>query len=110
MSPSRISESQMVITPLKHAENKKCKLGAIVTGLDLNNVSDDDLATLKEATHRYQLLMIKDQHDLNVKKHWELVTRLDPTAHEVHGHGTVEQFAKTGGMLAVGDSLPDCRT
>ncbi|KUJ20037.1 Clavaminate synthase-like protein [Mollisia scopiformis] len=90
----------MVITPIKHGADKKCKLGATVTGLDLNNVSDEDLATLKEATHRYQLLMIKDHHNLDVKKHWELVTRLDPTAHEVHGHGTVAQFAKTGGMLA----------
>lgn len=95
----------MVITPLKHGADKKCNFGATVTGLDLNNISDEELATLKAATHKYQLLMIKVQHDLDVKKHWQLVTRLDPAAHEVHGHGTVAQFAKTGGMLAVSQSL-----
>lgn len=102
MSPSRTLQSQIAITPLKHAVDKKCTMGATVTGLDLNNMSDEELATLKEATHKYQVVMIKDQHNLDPVKHWELVTRLDPEAElNTHGHGTVKEFAKTGGMLAV---------
>ena len=101
MSPSRILESKMVVTPIKHGADKKCTMGATITGLDLNDVSNEDLAALREATHRYQLVMIKDHHDLDPVKHWELVTRLDPEAPNVHGHGTVQQFKKVGGLLSV---------
>lgn len=101
MSPSRLLESKMVVTPIKHGVDKKCTFGATVTGLDLNDLSDEDLAALREATHKYQLVMIKDQHDLDPVKHWDLVTRLDPKAPNVHGHGTVQEFKKVGGMLSV---------
>ncbi len=101
MSPSKLLESQMVITPLKHGVDKKCNYGAEIRGLDLNHLSDEDIQALREAAHKYQLLMIKDQHDLDVVKHWEMIARMDPDAPEVHGHGTVKEFQKTGGMLAV---------
>ncbi|TVY93633.1 putative dioxygenase [Lachnellula willkommii] len=100
MSPSRINESSLVVTPIKHAADKKCTIGAIITGLDLNDITDEDLSTLKEAIHQYQYVTIKDQHNLDPVKHWELVTRLDPEAPQVHGHGTVKEFQKTGGLLS----------
>ncbi|KAK0099658.1 hypothetical protein ONS95_013449 [Cadophora gregata] len=100
MSPSRVLESKMIVTPIKHGLDKKCTMGATVTGVDLNDISNEDLAALREATHKYQLVMIKGQHDLNPVKHWELVTRLDPEAPNVHGHGTVQQFKKVGGLLS----------
>lgn len=89
------------MTPIKHDTDKKCTFGATITGLNLNDISNEDLASLKEATHRYQLVMIKGQHDLDPVKHWELITRLDPEAQQVHGHGTPEQFKKVGGLLSV---------
>ncbi|KAF4617048.1 hypothetical protein G7Y89_g15100 [Cudoniella acicularis] len=100
MSPSRILESTMAITPIKHSPNKKCTMGATITGLDLNNITDEDLATLKDAVHQYQYAVIKDQHNLDPVKQWELVTRLDPEAPQVHGHGTVKEFSKVGGLLS----------
>jgi alpha-ketoglutarate-dependent taurine dioxygenase len=100
MSPSKISEG-IVITSLKHSPDKDCPMGATITGIDLNDISDEDLEALRAATHEYQLVVIKDQHNLDPVKHWEFITRLDPAAPQVHGHGTVQQFAKTGGMLAV---------
>ena len=91
----------MVVAPLKHAGDKKCNFGATITGLDLNDISDEELEVLRAAIHKYQLVSLKGQHNLDPVKHWELVSRLDPTAPQVHGHGTVEQFKKQGGMLAV---------
>ena len=64
-----------------------CKLGAPITGLNLNDISDENLEALREVTHKYQLVVIKDQHEPDPVKHWELVSRLDPTAPQVHGHG-----------------------
>lgn len=63
MSPSRTSEG-IVITPLEHGADKKCTMGATITGIDLNNLSDEELEAVRAATHKYQLVMIKDQHDL----------------------------------------------
>jgi hypothetical protein len=91
----------MVVTPIKHAADKKTTMGATITGLDLNDISNEDLEALREAVHRFQYVTIKDQHDLDPVKHWELVTRLDPTAPQVHGHGTVKEFSKVGGLLSV---------
>ena len=91
----------MVITSLKHGADSKCSFGATITGLDLNDISDEELEVLREATHKYQLVLIKDQHNLDPVKHWDLISRLDPTAPQVHGHGTVKDIKKTGGILAV---------
>ncbi|RDW62288.1 clavaminate synthase-like protein [Coleophoma cylindrospora] len=102
MSPSRTKE-ELVVTPIKHAPEKKCSMGAIITGLDLNDISDEELEQLRAATHKYQVVVIKNQHNLDPVKHWDLVTRLDPTAPNVHGHGTVKQFQKTGGLLSKRD-------
>jgi hypothetical protein len=34
---------------IKHAADKKCTMGAIISGLDLNDISNEDLAALKDA-------------------------------------------------------------
>ena len=91
----------MVVTPLKHSAEKKCALGATITGLDLNNISDEELEDLRSAIHEYQVVVIEDQQNLDPVKQWDLITRLDPTAPQVHGHWVVKEFNQTRGMLAV---------
>jgi alpha-ketoglutarate-dependent taurine dioxygenase len=59
----------MMVTTLKQSAEKKCTFGATITGLDLNNISDEDLKALRAATHKYQLVCIKNQHDLDPVKH-----------------------------------------
>jgi hypothetical protein len=90
MSPPRITESKIVVIPLKHRVDRKCEFGATITGLDLNDISNEDLEILREATHKYQLLMIMDQH-------WDLVSRLDLTVPQVHVH----ESKKTEEILSV---------
>lgn len=91
----------MTVTPVKHSPEKKCTMGAMITGLDLNNISNEELESLREAVHHYEYVVIKGQQNLDPVKHWELVTRLDPEAPQVHGHGTVKEFAARGGLLSV---------
>jgi hypothetical protein len=69
MSPSRITESSLVVTPMKHGADKKCTFGTTITGIDLNDISDEDLEALRAATHEYQLVCIKNQYDLDPVKH-----------------------------------------
>jgi hypothetical protein len=40
------------------------------------------LMKLKEATHKYKAIVIKNQHNLEPIKHWELVTRLVLQQHQ----------------------------
>ncbi|KAK5724728.1 hypothetical protein LTR15_004775 [Elasticomyces elasticus] len=76
------------------------QLGANIAGLDLNNISDTDVQHLKDAVWTHKVVIVKGQKDLDPKKQWELVTRFDPEAPQVHSHGDVKTFQNKGGMLS----------
>jgi hypothetical protein len=61
---------------------------------------DDDVQHLKEAVWTHKVVVVKGQKDLEPIKQWELVTRFDPDAEQVHSHGDVKTFAAKGGMLS----------
>lgn len=92
---------QWFVKPISHGPGALCNFVVTVTGIDLNDLSEEDLMRLKEATHKYKAIVIKIQHNLEPIKHWEFIARLDPTAAPVHGHGTGKDFKKTGGFLSV---------
>lgn len=48
------------------------------------------------------MIVVKGQKNLDPKKHWELVTRFDPEAPQVHSHGNLTSFNKKGGVLSKG--------
>ncbi|KAG9189244.1 hypothetical protein G6011_06112 [Alternaria panax] len=70
--------SNFKIEPLVHPEGKTCKFGAVITGLDLNNFTEDIVAQLEKATWEHKLIIIKGQNDLKPKRAWELLQALDP--------------------------------
>ncbi|KAI1076490.1 hypothetical protein F5B20DRAFT_318366 [Whalleya microplaca] len=101
MSPSAITpEPTFTVTRMKKLPNEKHNFGAVVTGVDLNNISDADVQHLSEAIWIHKVVVVKGQKDLLPAKHWELVTRFDPDAPQVHSHGNLKAFNKTGGLLA----------
>lgn len=70
MPPSRMpKESTTVVKPISHGPGKLCNFGATVTGIDLNDLSDEDVVILKEAAHKYKVIVIKIQHNLELIKH-----------------------------------------
>jgi len=93
----------MQITPVTHDDAKLCKTGAVVSGVDLNHLSDEELEELREAAHKYKVILIKNQQNLEPINQWNFITRLDPSAPQVHGHGTLKDFQKTGGLLSVSE-------
>ena len=90
------------VIPYEKLADQKFNFGAAVTGLDLNGISTADVNTLRRAIWTHKVLVIKGQKDLDPKKHWELVTRLDPDAPQIHSHGDVATFNKKGGVLTKG--------
>ncbi|XP_014556027.1 hypothetical protein COCVIDRAFT_38263 [Bipolaris victoriae FI3] len=103
MSPGRLaSESTFEIKELKKSANEKYNFGAVIEDLDLGNMSDADLKALSDAIWTHKLIVVKGQKSLAPIKQWELVTRFDPKAPQVHSHGDVKTFSKQGGLLSKG--------
>ncbi|GLI82204.1 hypothetical protein PoHVEF18_010611 [Penicillium ochrochloron] len=96
------NHTSFTVTPLERTPEQKFNFGARVTGVDLNNISDDDVDRLQAAIWRHKVIVVKAQHNLNPKKQWELVTRLDPKASDGHSHGDLTTFRAKGGLLAQG--------
>ncbi|KAF2091770.1 Clavaminate synthase-like protein [Saccharata proteae CBS 121410] len=88
------------IEPLQRGKDERYNFGATITGLDLNTITDEDVEHLKEAIWTHKVVVVKGQENLDPKKHWELVTRFDPSAPQVHSHGDIKTFQKKGGMLS----------
>ncbi|KAK5701645.1 hypothetical protein LTR97_004463 [Elasticomyces elasticus] len=101
MSPSiLLPDATFDIIELPKSTKEKYNLGANIAGLDLNNISDTDVQHLKDAVWTHKVVIVKGQKDLDPKKQWELVTRFDPEAPQVHSHGDVKTFQNKGGMLS----------
>jgi hypothetical protein len=80
------------------------------------NVDEDQLANperqdaevkdLSDAIWTHKVVIVKGQKDLAPLKQWELVTRFDPEAPQVHSHGDLKTYKEKGGVLSVRCSLP----
>ncbi|KAI1381418.1 Clavaminate synthase-like protein [Hypoxylon crocopeplum] len=101
MSPSAITpEATFTVTPMKKTPKEKHNYGATVTGLDLNNINDEDVRHLSDAIWIHKVVVVKGQKDLAPIKQWELVTRFDPDTPQVHSHGDMKTFNSKGGLLS----------
>ncbi|KAH8681919.1 hypothetical protein BX600DRAFT_429821 [Xylariales sp. PMI_506] len=101
MSPGKlVSEPSFKLTPLEKTAKEKYNFGAVVEGVDLNNVTDDDVKALRDAIWTHKVVVVKGQENLQPIKQWELVTRFDPEAKQVHSHGDVKTYKSKGGVLS----------
>ncbi|KAL2822392.1 hypothetical protein BJX63DRAFT_426966 [Aspergillus granulosus] len=94
--------STFAVTPLERTLDERYNFGAQVTGIDINNISHEDVDRLKAAVWRHKVILVKGQSDLDPKKQWELVKRLDPNANDGHSHGTLSTIRAKGGILSQG--------
>ncbi|EMC96203.1 hypothetical protein BAUCODRAFT_70747 [Baudoinia panamericana UAMH 10762] len=101
MSPAVIlPEPSFVVEPFNKGPKEQYNFGATITDIDLNEISDADVKHLKDAIWTHKVVVVKGQKDLLPAKQWELVTRFDPDAKQVHSHGDIKTFQKKGGMLS----------
>ena len=122
MSPGELlSKPSFTIAPLEKQSEQNFNGGAVITGLDLNDISgksillyggsgnaqadhrgeDEDVKCLSDAIWTHKIVVVKGQKDLAPIKQWELVTRFDPEAPKVHSHGDTKTFSAKGGVLSV---------
>ncbi|KAK4495189.1 hypothetical protein PRZ48_013516 [Zasmidium cellare] len=101
MAPATLlPEPGFAVEKIEKSPKEEHNFGATITGLDLNDVSDADIKNLRDAIWTHKAVIVKGQKDLDPKKHWELVTRFDPEAQQVHSHGDIKTFQSKGGMLS----------
>ncbi|KAK3070470.1 hypothetical protein LTR53_010426 [Teratosphaeriaceae sp. CCFEE 6253] len=101
MSPSALlPEPSFDVDVLPKSHKEQYNFGATITNLDLNTISADDVNHLRDAIWTHKVVVVKGQKNLDPKKHWELVTRFDPAAPQVHSHGDIKTFQSKGGMLS----------
>ncbi|KLU88279.1 hypothetical protein MAPG_07266 [Magnaporthiopsis poae ATCC 64411] len=102
MSPGVLTteEPGFSVSSMDKPANKKLNFGAVMTGLDLQNISDAQVQALSDAIWIHKVVVVKNQNHVQPIKQWELVTRLDPEAEAVHGHGDLKTFNAKGGVLS----------
>ncbi|KEQ91435.1 hypothetical protein AUEXF2481DRAFT_48266 [Aureobasidium subglaciale EXF-2481] len=89
------------VKPLPQEAGKKTNFGAIVDGMEPGNIDGNlDLKALRDTIWANKVIVVKGQKDLLPIQQWELVTRFDPDAPQVHSHGDVKTFNKNGGILS----------
>ncbi|KAL3459757.1 hypothetical protein BJX64DRAFT_301062 [Aspergillus heterothallicus] len=94
--------STFAVAPLERTADERYNFGAKVTGIDINNISHEDIDRLKAAVWRHKVVLVKGQQNLDPKKQWDLVKQLDPNATDGHSHGSLTTIRAKGGILSQG--------
>jgi alpha-ketoglutarate-dependent taurine dioxygenase len=74
------------IRPLRVHPSSAVDFGAEIDNIDVENLSEADWQTIREALYTYHVVVLKNQQDLTPKVQYELTRRFDP-ASDSYGHG-----------------------
>jgi alpha-ketoglutarate-dependent taurine dioxygenase len=74
------------VRPLDPPAGSKINFGAQIDGIDLENLTDEQFATIRDALYHHHVVVFKGQHKLTPKAQYELTKRFDPVS-ENYGHG-----------------------
>ncbi|KAI5477718.1 hypothetical protein MNV49_006001 [Pseudohyphozyma bogoriensis] len=78
--------TELKITPFDTPAGFGCE----VTGVDLNELSEEDFKKLEEALYVYKIVIVRDQHNLKPESQYQLCRRFDPASPGGHGHGNAK--------------------
>ncbi|KAK4147635.1 uncharacterized protein C8A04DRAFT_8884 [Dichotomopilus funicola] len=77
---------QTTVTPFPVAEGSGVNFGAVVSNVDIEQLTDADFKIIRQALFEQQVLVFKNQGHVSPKAQFELTQRFDPTASS-YGHG-----------------------
>ncbi|PNS15292.1 hypothetical protein CAC42_5463 [Sphaceloma murrayae] len=75
------------VTPLVSDPALHTALGAIVSNIDVEHLSDSDFDVIRDSLYRYQVVILKGQGHVSPKAQYEITQRFDPQATASYGHG-----------------------
>ncbi|KKK24950.1 hypothetical protein P175DRAFT_0454779 [Aspergillus ochraceoroseus IBT 24754] len=76
----------ITVEPLSPPAGSDIDFGAVVTNVDLENLTDDAFDIISDALHKHLVVVVKNQHNLTPKAQYALTRRFDPAASQ-YGHG-----------------------
>ncbi|KAF9878203.1 alpha-ketoglutarate dependent xanthine dioxygenase [Colletotrichum karsti] len=79
--------TQATITPLAPAAGSAIDFGAVVSNVDIENLTDADFEVIREALFKHQVLVFKNQSHVSPKAQYAITQRFDPEAGANYGHG-----------------------
>ncbi|RFU31473.1 hypothetical protein B7463_g4866, partial [Scytalidium lignicola] len=79
------TESTIKVAPLLASPSSKTNIGAIITGVDLNDLSEKDFQEIRKAIYVHRVVVVRGQHKLHPAKQFEFVRRIDPDSGSTHG-------------------------
>lgn len=81
----------------RHSPNLR-KFGAVVKGVDLNDLDDESFQILRNALYTHSVLVLESLKDFPPVKQFELVHRFDPDANPTHGMGYGKSTKELGNL------------
>ncbi|KAJ5180952.1 hypothetical protein N7492_004162 [Penicillium capsulatum] len=78
--------SPPVVRPLHPGPGSQVDFGAQIDGVNLESLTDEHFAIVRDALYRHHVVVFKNQAKLSPKAQYELTKRFDPAA-ENYGHG-----------------------
>ncbi|KAJ5464372.1 Alpha-ketoglutarate-dependent xanthine dioxygenase xanA [Penicillium daleae] len=76
----------LTVKPIQPPSGSKIDFGAQIDGIDLENISDEQFATIRNALYHHHVIVFKNQDSISPKAQYELTKRFDPAA-DNYGHG-----------------------
>ncbi|KAJ5207604.1 hypothetical protein N7449_001983 [Penicillium cf. viridicatum] len=73
------------IQPLKHTSRSAVDFGVTIDNVDLENLTDDYFAIIRDALYNHHLILFKNLQNLSPKAQCELTKCFDPSS-EAYGH------------------------
>ncbi|KAF2090385.1 Clavaminate synthase-like protein [Saccharata proteae CBS 121410] len=74
------------VQPIPKAAGSDVDFGAIITGLDIENLTEDDFDFVRDTLYKNHVVVVKSHPNISPKAQYELTRRFDPSA-QTYGHG-----------------------
>ncbi|OOQ81629.1 putative dioxygenase [Penicillium brasilianum] len=74
------------VHPIEPPSGSQIDFGAQIEGIDLENLSDEQFTTIRNALYHHHVVVFKNQRNISPKAQYELTKRFDPQA-DNYGHG-----------------------
>jgi alpha-ketoglutarate-dependent taurine dioxygenase len=74
------------VRPIEVPSTSSVDFGVEISNIDVENLTDDDFAVIREALYKSHVVVFKDQSGVSPKAQYELTRRFDP-ASDSYGHG-----------------------
>ncbi|MDI1486730.1 MAG: hypothetical protein OHK93_005991 [Ramalina farinacea] len=80
-----LSALSLSVKPIS-SSTSNVDFGAVIDNVDVEHLTDDDFAVIRETLYKSQVVVLKDQAKCSPKAQFELTHRFDPEA-QGYGHG-----------------------